>query len=1164
MSIFDDILDSPLDRVLRAPATAVPSTWRDMETEIDPETERSILAQLGMTALSGASYVGNKLDQITMSRALRGLLGGQPRELLSAFPFSDELGITDPADKVSGKDILQWDDPNAWGDDIAGFALEAGLDPTLPLTFGTGAALSGAGKLAKSAGVLSDATAAAANLARATDAATAPGTMGSRVGLSLRDFLNNAPNSEGVRQKVYETAKRMGTTVDDALLDEKLSGLVGIGVPFRDPSFVLGNGELSQKIASVLDRTGAAAYNAPYSPLPVLRGLFDQDVKGLVDPREQEIAAQASRSLEPQRFEARRRMGGLQQQLDRTGFLRGDEALANRANFYRYLEAVDDGSLLPDDVRGVADEMKSIVEEIRRLRGESGLKNPALDDESIAYAARLKRSFADDPVSSSGGSRVLDLLDPAAQARESFLKNLPEGTAFIDEVAMDPNLSGLLNRAKTPEGLPAYYRNNRLPGDLRDQARGYLTETYGDRLGTLASDPERQGDLRQFLDFAIQLPTRHADKKVPFYADPTEALLARFETAIGTASQGRMTTDLLADQAQFSDALTFAEPTQSLGKALKALPGLDYLGAGRNLEQGLQRRFDKTLGPEGDALRQQFDEVRAAAEAGLDDDAILSAATETARQRKLIGDTDTLDPANLTPELQPLYADARETARLSGVLNRYHTPTRTVETANKTLQRFQQPEAVGALEQFARSATNLTKFGLTSPWPAFQARNLGSGDFNNMVSGAYANPSDWAGSHYEADQLLRGKNPAGIEQRYAHLLGEGLTPEQAGDELRSLFFAGDLASPASSMPFDDAASSSLRVAGETNPVTFWGGFKSNPAFTSRQAASPFGIRGVGTTGDTNILARGANQAGAYVEGQNRVSPFLAFLRQGVDPQEAARRVKDSQVDYSRSTDFERKLGLAFPFYKFTRGQVPFVADQLSSRPSGALAQVVRGQARIQDDNEFVPESVSQTTAIPLPFGQDPGNLRYLTGLGLGYEDPLSLLQPGAGPYDAVQNTLGELAGRLNPLLKAPIEIAAGKQFFSGRDLKDLDSGVGRIISNVGLTEEPPEVPILLDQALANSPVARLLSTIRQATDQRKWDYSLPMNLATGIKITDVPEEKSANVAMRNAIEELLRGNDGVYSTRPNLFVSPEDFLQMDPLKQAYYLKYRDLNAAMRN
>src|SRR5690606_12752161 len=123
-------------------------------------------------------------------------------------------------------------------------------------------------------------------------------------------------------------------------------------------------------------------------------------------------------------------------------------------------------------------------------------------------------------------------------------------------------------------------------------------------------------------------------------------------------------------------------------------------------------------------------------------------------------------------------------------------------------------------------------------------------------------------------------------------------------------------------------------------------------------------------------------------------------------------------------------------------------------PAGALAQVVRGQGRIQRENEFTPESVAGTTAIPL--GKDDGNLRFLTGLGLGFEDPLSLLRPGAGPTDFAQNTFGELAGRLNPLIKMPMELAAGRQFFSGRDLDELDSGIGRIISNVGLTEEPPE------------------------------------------------------------------------------------------------------------
>ena len=47
--------------------------------------------------LDTISYLGDTVDKFTGSRALRGLLGGKPREALSILPFSDTSGLTDPS-----------------------------------------------------------------------------------------------------------------------------------------------------------------------------------------------------------------------------------------------------------------------------------------------------------------------------------------------------------------------------------------------------------------------------------------------------------------------------------------------------------------------------------------------------------------------------------------------------------------------------------------------------------------------------------------------------------------------------------------------------------------------------------------------------------------------------------------------------------------------------------------------------------------------------------------------------------------------------------------------------------------------------------------------------------------------------------------------------------
>ena len=112
--------------------------------------------------INAIGYVGDSLDKLG-SRELRGALGGKPRELLSFVPFSDRLGITDPNDIQTGRDLLHKAgvmdrSKTGWGPAIAGMATEAALDPFTLLGGGKAAAraFTGAGErnLARLGGML--------------------------------------------------------------------------------------------------------------------------------------------------------------------------------------------------------------------------------------------------------------------------------------------------------------------------------------------------------------------------------------------------------------------------------------------------------------------------------------------------------------------------------------------------------------------------------------------------------------------------------------------------------------------------------------------------------------------------------------------------------------------------------------------------------------------------------------------------------------------------------------------------------------------------------------------------------------------------------------------------------------------------------------------------
>jgi hypothetical protein len=87
--------------------------------------------------LDALGYIGDSFDKLG-SRELRGLLGGRPRELLSIIPFSDAIGVTNPEQRVSGRDITNNTGITRKGDpsfkaSALGFGAEALLDPTLLL-----------------------------------------------------------------------------------------------------------------------------------------------------------------------------------------------------------------------------------------------------------------------------------------------------------------------------------------------------------------------------------------------------------------------------------------------------------------------------------------------------------------------------------------------------------------------------------------------------------------------------------------------------------------------------------------------------------------------------------------------------------------------------------------------------------------------------------------------------------------------------------------------------------------------------------------------------------------------------------------------------------------------------------------------------------------------
>lgn len=339
--------------------------------------------------------------------------------------------------------------------------------------------------------------------------------------------------------------------------------------------------------------------------------------------------------------------------------------------------------------------------------------------------------------------------------------------------------------------------------------------------------------------------------------------------------------------------------------------------------------------------------------------------------------------------------------------------------------------------------------------------------------------------------------------------------------------------------------------------------------------NPLEQRGVGgrTTARFGPAAAG-DEMSYIVEGNNRIAPLIKKLRKGVDPVEAGQQVKDAQVDYSGAnfTRFEREvLARLFPFYKFSKGNVGFVGNQLSTRPGGPISQAIRLINAGRGGDALTPDYVSESASIPLDGGLssavlgDPpeGSQRYLTGLGLMLEDPFTF--GGSG----VRGALLEGMSRMNPFPKAAAEWATGQSFFQrgpmgGRAIEDLDPTVGRTIRNVQqmvsgdssyqqAVRYPGSGPV--EFILGNSPASRLLTTTRQMTDPRKSWTAKFLNTLTGMRITDVTPASSEAI-LREKARNMMYHMGAKTFERTYL---PEDVMaQMSPQAQMAAREYQAL------
>lgn len=1142
MSLYDSLLSKSLTGLTPE------SPYQRMRRELlqrqpvasPPEVDDSLLRQAGGAVLGGASWIGSELDKLFGARALRGALAGNPREILSAIPGSDLVGLTDPSQSVSGRDVLEtWgvlgqNKPGFDAGDVAGFAAEVVLDPATYLTLGA-SAVGKAGKAAKLAGVL-------------------PKTRLGRVTTTLADVAAANPNKAG------DLASAIGGAGEFAARQgEKLGGLVGVGLPFRDPIVTMGTGALSQKIAGGLDRLqDAARFSAPGR---TLAAMFQAENQGII-PKEGQLAAQqAFRNTE---LGTRGKLGVAGQafyNLQDAGVLNDP---GHVARFRRALEGLDSPGLHPVE-KQVADTLRAqYAGDIADLEA-LGLPAKELNDKFIDFA---HRQFTQPDVPSGASmwsSKVFGTTHKGMKKRERFLSDIPEGTDAVNRIVTEYGatakqaIAAKDGKALSKMAVDLAKKHLGLTDDelaevkaLKQTIQEHQTLTPG-VVSSAATDVTKLEAARTGVQAAAggAIPdlADNAAEQVSRFADPTaqaadlaqKQQMAEWSGLAADVAQAKLS----AIRAKVKQAKKLLNWSSSLDDAHHAHGVFQNHGLSDFMSYGAMNERVKA---NANAIHDMFSKN---ATAGMVDESSTSlfSAMKTA---KLIG------PAGIARQAAPLMgvdaadilADPKLLKQAKQTLKNTAIPKDVADSAARLMDTQSVPAAVQEVLGISDKLTQWFKAGVTTPFPGFHARNFGTGVWMNFVAGALGKKS-----YFQTRDLLGGDQAVKGFQSIPDLAG--MSDAEATRALSLEVMQNRIADITSVTDVPDLTDKGIQVATAAktqidrlrsrfpgaNPDSLKDIAKSYIPRTLAQA-DPRKIAGVGANVDIFAPVAAGRRLGNMTEQLNRVAGYVELRKQGYTPEVAAAKIRAAHVDYKLLSPFEKSvMRRVIPFWAFSRAMVPHTIAELAQKPGGKVAQAIRFQNSQRDQQGFTPDYIGGGLAIPLG-GEEGGIQRYLTQFDLPHEILNDLVQ--VGPGGAEQTGLSAL-GQVNPLLKGPLELATGKQFFSGRELRDLDPRTGRLLNQAGVLDDPRSSKLVnaADQVIMNSPLSRIVSTVGQLADTRKSVKDKAINLLTGVRISQVDMDKQREIEARNMLENLLRGRPGV-SVNESLYIPKDERANLDP------------------
>lgn len=1019
------------------------------------EEKKSLLSTLGQSALHGLGYLGGSLSKAFGGRAIRGLIGGKPEEFLSVIPFSDTLGITNPADEVRGSDLLGGNSDTSLlsPEGIGGLGIDILTDPATYLTFGSGALTKLGAKAAAS-------------------------------GIKMPGFFNAAGRLAGFAPGAEEAialAKLGGGA------GELLGGQVGLHIPFTEARTAFDISPVTDALGNLLNKIPGSqlaqeAYTRTIPPL------FEDAVKGMRDWRSQTIARRItegeSKAISAGNTEAMR----LAEQVKNAGLGNeyGNVLLRNAME-----NAVPFGPLSSQQeaASGIAGQFGPMAIQHRNQLIESGVPSEMIRRQNILSGPGIGNEMGYVP-------RQASNLEPP-----SLMAGIKRETMQQQELA---------GRLERYDGLPTERINQLASEDMSAlnpmQIQAEINERYLGNTSKKFNELQALRQEKQALDVLEARMNRAGGNTNPALAQQWLAAGQAFEAKGGTKALTEMEASYNAlnryagEMAQLKTAgkLPMFENPVTQDIANWTIKDHLTLNKADKIHEGVAE-FSVPLaeaGPGAVPVRQFLNDVGMTLNPGSSPAMPMEGAmTKTLEYLKKFGKYDPSLP-NPFQNLDNLYIPADMHASMTGFIN-----ARSIES-------------LSVLKNVWDSMTNLTKTFQTVLWPSNHARNQLTAMYNNLRVGAgyssESGPMAYIRPWLDAHTLNQGGVVDGIAARIQNNpIFRGMDDAQASKEIQRQIIQWDVYKNASkqyrefgtpAQTFEQKFNALIPGMPAPGIPERLGQYAIGMIPRTAEEANPFAVSGVaGRRSDVFSPARGGRELASKLDDVNRGSVYVAKLEQGLSPEAAFKASIDAHYDFGNLTQFERgTMCRLLPFYGWMRQNVPSVIYDFLQSPGGITGQSVKaayeGMGR---QPGFTPDMLGEGMAAKIGGVSDTGQQRYLSSTGLPFEDLAQLAQPSG------------FLGMLNPMLKAPLEMATNRQFFTGRDLSGAVPHTG---STAG------------DEILGNSPLGRFGTMGRMWLDPRQGVPESLFNTFAGGRLTNVDQAGAERRAIMQNAEELIRNN----------------------------------------